>query len=129
MRLTQMFEEIKQQWPKEILIGDCILWDDQEGLNCEWLDSLFWEIDTSCVHGEWGKLMNWGIVCGLDKYIRSLQPPYPEKINIECLDINRAVEAIKDSLATPDSGYYPEGYKYENDLDTLLINQEGELNS
>ncbi|MCJ2163634.1 MULTISPECIES: hypothetical protein [unclassified Pseudodesulfovibrio] len=129
MRLTQIFEDVKKQWPRDILIGDCILWDDQEGLSCEWLDGLFWDIDTKSVHGEWGNLMCWGIFCGLKKHIKTLQPPYPNKIPIDCLDLKYAVEKINESINIPESVYYPERHKYENDLDGLLKDQVGELDS
>lgn len=126
MRLTEVFEEVKNQWPNEIIIGDCILWDDQQGLSCEWLDNLFWLLDENSKHGEWGKLMCWGIFCGIKQYIIFLEEPYPYKININSMDIGYAIYKINESIYSRDSVYWPERHKYENDLHTLYEKYWGE---
>ena len=117
MLLSKMFEDVKKQWPSDIPIGDCILLDDGEGLRCERLSSLFWEINEMTVHGEWGKLMCWGIVCGLKKRVKTLQQPYPETISLDCLDMEYCIEKIEESLRLPE---WQELGPPENDLHTLL---------
>lgn len=120
MRLTQIFKDVKKQWPQNILVDDCILWENGKGLTCEWMWNNYCAIDKDCVHGDWGRLMNWGIYCGLHKYIKTISAPYPKKIYIDCLDMKRAIEAINESINSPDSDYSEERDKYVNDLHTLL---------
>ncbi|WP_207263255.1 hypothetical protein [Desulfovibrio sp. Huiquan2017] len=121
MRLTEIFNDVKNQWPNEILIGDCIMWNNKDGLSCEWLDRLWWKIDTdSIVHGEWGRLMCWGIFCGIKQHIKSLQLPYPNIMHIDELDIGYAVEKINESINCIESVYYKERGEHINDLQTLI---------
>ncbi|XXJ18189.1 hypothetical protein ACR42D_01260 [Desulfovibrio caledoniensis] len=123
--LTQIFEDVIKQWPKEIVIKDCILFDDGRFV-CPCLDKLFWDIDEECVHGEWGSLMCWGIFCGIKQYIKFLEEPYPCKISINKIDIGYAIYKINESIYSSDSVYWSERHKYENDLHTLYEKYWGE---